>query len=117
MTPSHALCAQALLGANYPAGSCAREDPACPDIRGRISQVIAGLLRVWVSSIVLVGTQCNGRFADFVNRIKAQFSIVALRTKGVGMKYYPLSERTIVMRLSIPKTWVPLLRRRGGGTQ
>ena len=37
------------------------------------SQVVAGLLRVSLCSVVLGGAKCNGRHAEFVNKIKGQF--------------------------------------------
>jgi hypothetical protein len=33
---------------------------------------------------VLSDAKCSGRHADFVNKIKAQFSPVAVRSRGVG---------------------------------
>jgi len=48
------------------------------------SHVFAGLLRVWLCSVVLGGAKCNGRHAEFVNKIKAQFSCVLTTNQGVG---------------------------------
>ena len=35
------------------------------------SQVVAGVLRVSLCSVVLGGAKCNGRHAEIVNKIKA----------------------------------------------
>jgi hypothetical protein len=51
----------------------------CPDypdenhvvVSSQNSQVVAGLLRVSLCSVVLGGAKCNGRHAEFANEIKA----------------------------------------------
>jgi len=37
-----------------------------------LRQVVAGLLRVWLRSVLLGGAKRNGRHAEFINKINAQ---------------------------------------------
>jgi hypothetical protein len=78
-----------LCGPELNWGSTERRGRRAFTSQRRRSQVVAGLLRVWSCSTGFSGANCNGRHADFVNRIRDLESMFQLRTRRSGVRISP----------------------------